>query len=595
MTKTPYQILEVANTHGGNLDYVLSLIDEFSEFEDYGMKFQPLHPDMLATKDYEWYPVYQELLFSHDEWHTIIGKAIKHKQIWLDLFDDYGCDILEKEYDKITGIKLQSSVLFNEVLLNRLSEIKLTNKTLAINVSGFELPEIQERIKSIKKSIEPREIWIEVGFQSYPTDLADSGLIKISSLKKHLDNPIVFADHSDGNGDDAIWLPIIAAMEGVDALEKHIKHSTLETKYDHFSSLDVVKYRKYIGNLNSYLDLKGMPFINDKEHQYLAKSIQIPIAKNVINQGRQISFTADLEYKRSGKSGIDILSLKKSKEEYQILAVDVAKGEPLQESNFKKAKIATIVACRLKSSRLPKKALLPIGELPSVERCLKSCLTFDNTDYTILATSTLSEDDDLKNYTFSDKVVFHKGDPDDVVQRYLDIVDELKIDVIIRVTADMPFVSSEIAEFLLREHFNSGADYTCAKEAAVGTNLEIINTSALKKVKKHFPRAEYSEYMTWYFQNNPDHFRLHFVELPAKWIRDYRLTLDYPEDLEMFNAIEKYFLEIGKEFTLFDAFKFLDENPAINSLNAHLTLRYKTDQSLIDTLNEVTKIKSEKP
>jgi spore coat polysaccharide biosynthesis protein SpsF (cytidylyltransferase family)/sialic acid synthase SpsE len=595
MTNHPYQILEVANTHGGNLDYVLSLIDEFSEFDGYGMKFQPLHPDMLATRDYEWYPVYEELLFSHNEWHSIIAKAIKHKQIWLDLFDDYGCDILENEYENINGIKLQSSVLFNEVLLKRLSELKLSDKILAINVSGFEIAEIQERIKSIKKNIAPLEIWIEVGFQSYPTALADSGLVKINSVKKHFDNPIVFADHSDGQGDDAVWLPIMAAMEGVGALEKHIKHSSLETKYDHFSSLDVVKYRKYIGNLDKYLNLKGMPFINEKEHQYLAKSIQVPIATSTINKGRQISFTSDLEYKRSGKNGMNVLSLKKSKEEYQILAVDISKGETFQQKNFRKATIATIVACRLKSSRLPKKALLPIGNLPSVQRCLKSCLSFDKIDYTILASSTLPEDDELKYHTFSDKVVFHKGDPDDVIQRYLDIIDDLKIDVIIRVTADMPFVSNDIAEYLLQEHFNSGADYTCAKQAAVGTNLEIINATALRKVKEQFPKADYSEYMTWYFQNNPDHFRLHFAELPEKWIRDYRLTLDYAEDLEMFNAIENHFLDIGKEFTLFDVFEFLDDNPSINRLNAHLTLRYKTDQSLIDTLNEVTKIKSAKP
>jgi hypothetical protein len=34
-------IIEVANTHGGNKDYVMSLIDEFSLFEGHGMKFQP--------------------------------------------------------------------------------------------------------------------------------------------------------------------------------------------------------------------------------------------------------------------------------------------------------------------------------------------------------------------------------------------------------------------------------------------------------------------------------------------------------------------------------------------------------------------------
>jgi hypothetical protein len=35
----------------------------------------------------------------------------------------------------------------------------------------------------------------------------------------------------------------------------------------------------------------------------------------------------------------------------------------------------------------------------------------------------------------------------------------------------------------------------------------------------------------------------------------------------------------------------LDANPEVNRINAHLTLRYKTDHELIETLNKVTKIK----
>jgi N,N'-diacetyllegionaminate synthase len=43
--------------------------------------------------------------------------------------------------------------------------------------------------------------------------------------------------------------------------------------------------------------------------------------------------------------------------------------------------------------------------------------------------------------------------------------------------------------------------------------------------------------MTWYFRNNPDHFKLNIVSLPEAYVRNYRLTLDYAEDLEMFEAL----------------------------------------------------------
>ena len=43
--------------------------------------------------------------------------------------------------------------------------------------------------------------------------------------------------------------------------------------------------------------------------------------------------------------------------------------------------------------------------------------------------------------------------------------------------------------------------------------------------------------MTFYFLNNPKYFKLNIVDLPKIFIRNYRLTLDYKEDLEMFNKL----------------------------------------------------------
>ncbi len=585
-----YNILEVANTHGGNINYVYSLIDEFQEFNGYGMKFQPLHPDQLSTVDYEGYPIYKELLFTPEQWHEILSKASSTKEIWLDLFDLYGVQIFVENTSLVKGVKLQSSVLFNEVLIDKLSETKLHNKILIINISGYEISKIKERLDSLKRKLEPTEIWIEVGFQAYPTSLIDSGYAKIQSVKTEFSSPVVFADHVDANGEDAVWLPVLAAMNGANVIEKHIKHSTLDTKYDHYSSIDINKYRKYNTILNDYLNLKNQPFINQKEMEYLAKSIQIPICKSNLKSGQLINMTKDLDFKRSGKSGLNAIQIKALMDNFHILANDKVAGDTFKQEDFKKATIATIIACRLKSSRLPKKALLFIGDLTSVERCIKSCLAFPMVNHTILATSTLPEDNELANYTYNSNVIFHRGDPDDVIQRYLDIVEKLKIDVIYRVTADCPYSSPEIAEYLLREHFKSGADYTATTGAAIGTDAEIINTSALRKIKTYFKKADYSEYMTWYFQNNPEHFKIEIVSLPESWCRDYRLTLDYQKDLDLFNEVHSELSTDNPEYGYKDVIKLLD-NTELSEINKGLTLKYVVDKELIDKLNQVTKIK----
>jgi N,N'-diacetyllegionaminate synthase len=200
----------------------------------------------------------------------------------------------------------------------------------------------------------------------------------------------------------------------------------------------------------------------------------------------------------------------------------------------------------------------------------------------------MEEDAQLKDYTYRKDVLFHRGDPEDVIQRYIDICEQLKIDIIIRVTGDMPYVSYEIFDLLLDAHFKSGADFTWATNSAVGSSNEIINVSAMKKIKDHFPSADHSEYMSWYFRNNPEHFKLNPVELPSYLSRDYRLTIDYEEDLILFNKIEEHFA--GKEFGLTEIFHYLDQNPEIAAINSSITLKYRTDQELIDKLNKYTKI-----
>jgi N,N'-diacetyllegionaminate synthase len=588
----PYFIIEAANTHGGDFSYLLELIESFSKYEDgFGMKFQPFHPDKIATTDYPFYNLYQLLHFDKRQWKEVIEKVNETKDVWLDLFDSYGVEVLQENLGKVYGIKFQSSVLYNLEVFQELEILDLSLKKVILNVAAQPVKDIKEIVKRVENALKPAEILLEYGYQSYPTKLEDSGLSKLESVKLHFPNRIVFADHVDGESDDAIWLPVVTTALGVDIIEKHVMLPDKETKHDYFSSLTPDRFAEMVLKTTTYTKLKDKPFINEKEMNYLRNTIMIPILKKDKPVGSLINFQEDFEYRRTGRNGLNLKEIQELQKNFHILATNKNAGETILQEDYKRAVISTIIACRLKSTRLPKKALLPIGSISSVERCIKSCLEFKNVNHTILATSTLDEDGGLVNYTYRPSVIIHKGDPDDVIRRYLGIAEILRTDVIIRITADMPFVSNEIVEKALQAHFESGADYTVPRRVAVGTGAEIINTIALQKVKKYFISANYSEYMTWYFQNNPEHFRLNFFDLPETLIRDYRLTLDYPEDLEMFNKLQAYFDEQNLEFNIHKAFEYLDGHPEVNNLNSHLTLRYKTDAELINTLNKVTKIK----
>ena len=87
----------------------------------------------------------------------------------------------------------------------------------------------------------------------------------------------------------------------------------------------------------------------------------------------------------------------------------------LWQKEIERHRVGVVVACRMKSSRLKKKAILPIAGVPSVERCLQNCLRFPYAGVVVLATSTLEDDAVLKDYTLGGKVKFWRGAPDDVI------------------------------------------------------------------------------------------------------------------------------------------------------------------------------------
>ena len=246
----------------------------------------------------------------------------------------------------------------------------------------------------------------------------------------------------------------------------------------------------------------------------------------------------------------------------------------------------------MKSSRLARKALRKIGELTSIELCIKNTLQFSNVDEVVLATSTHEDDAILKNYTYSDQVKFFQGSENDVIDRFLNVAKLYQLDIVIRVTGDSPYRSDDVLQLLLKKHFDQGADYTAAGNAAIGTNIEVINVTALNRAYELFGGTPYSEYMSYYFKNNPTLFKLNIVQLPEEFVNGFRLTLDYEEDLRMFVEIEKNFNHSGQKFDALSLYEFLRNNPDIAQINSNCEIAYKDDSDLLKQLREKTTYKN---
>lgn len=255
--------------------------------------------------------------------------------------------------------------------------------------------------------------------------------------------------------------------------------------------------------------------------------------------------------------------------------------------------VAVIVPCRVASSRLPDKALVKLDGVPAIERCLDNCLRVRDAERVVLATTESREDAVLADHTLGGKVDFWRGSKDDVIGRFLGVCDKYDLHTVVRITGDCPAASWEIADLMLREHLESGADCTLVNKCAIGTAGDVFSVESLRRIHRYFGGAQYSEYMSWYYLSNPDRFTIRRVDLPPEWKRDYRLTLDYEEDAAMFTALYGRLRINGWRADLENNFAVLDGDPSIPAINSGLPVKYRDDAQLIQKLKEATTIRGD--
>ena len=82
--------------------------------------------------------------------------------------------------------------------------------------------------------------------------------------------------------------------------------------------------------------------------------------------------------------------------------------------------------------------------------------------------------------------------------------------------------------------------------------------------------------MTMFFLDNPEIFRLNLVSLPKKYIQNFRLTLDYKEDLRMFNELVYKLREKKLKINLSNIFKILKSFKYIDKINNKKKLIYNS-------------------
>jgi spore coat polysaccharide biosynthesis protein SpsF len=249
--------------------------------------------------------------------------------------------------------------------------------------------------------------------------------------------------------------------------------------------------------------------------------------------------------------------------------------------------IPILIAVRLKSKRLEKKALLNLYDEPLIIKLVNRVKQSKKSNKIIVCTSTHDEDSELCELLDRHEVSYFRGDEQDVMSRFINVAENLKAETIVRVTGDNPLTDPEIMDKMIESHIEFKSEYTFNDELPHGTRSEIIQTSLLKKCHSLLLDKDNTEYMTWVL-NRPDLFKVNEYKIKNNDIKrnDISLTVDIKKDLllirEIYNFYEGEPPALGEILKLYDQlpdeYKRNSEDIKYEINKDEISLKFKTKQ-----------------
>lgn len=224
---------------------------------------------------------------------------------------------------------------------------------------------------------------------------------------------------------------------------------------------------------------------------------------------------------------------------------------------------AIFIPARLSSSRLPRKLLAPIGGTPAlgylIDRVRRAGI-----DRVVLCTTTDAADDELAALAEARGVSCFRGDPEDIIVRFDDAARTFGVDVIVNVDGDDIFCDSHLVRRTAEILAQGDADFVRWTGLPLGAVPVGFTARALGVVRAGKVTTQTATGWGRFFLDRAL-FRVAdmHVDVDGGFPPDLRLTLDYPEDYALLDAIEGELRASHGQFTIDDIIQVVRRKPEL--------------------------------
>jgi spore coat polysaccharide biosynthesis protein SpsF len=192
----------------------------------------------------------------------------------------------------------------------------------------------------------------------------------------------------------------------------------------------------------------------------------------------------------------------------------------------------------------------------------------------VVVTSTKIQDNQIVDYCRASDVAVFRGSEADVLDRYYWAAKEYKAENVVRITADCPFIDSEIIDTVIGAFDSAEVDYasnTLERTFPRGLDVEVFSFAALSKAQDMAKEDYQRTHVTPFIYEHPDLFQLHSIVAPVNHTQ-YRLTVDQIEDLEFARVLYER-LDNHNTFSWLDVISILELEPELAAINRDVKQR----------------------
>ncbi|KPJ57010.1 hypothetical protein AMJ49_03150 [Parcubacteria bacterium DG_74_2] len=241
-------------------------------------------------------------------------------------------------------------------------------------------------------------------------------------------------------------------------------------------------------------------------------------------------------------------------------------------------KKAIFITVRTGATRLPKKCLLKIQGLTTIQHLIRRVKKSKLADIIVLCTTELKEDNVLCEIAKKEKIECFRGSVLDKLERWKGAAEKFNVEFFVTADGDDLFCEPELIDIAFKQYEKNKPDFIEGKGLACGAFTYGIKTKALQKVCE-IKGTDDTE-MMWVYFKDTDLFNCEILEGVDKIYKrpEIRITLDYPDDFKFFKTVIENLGKIKKDFSLRDVIKYLDQHPEIIKINQYLQKKFEKRQ-----------------